>query len=798
LGAGESLVGSVHDVLVVGSIFLIALAILLWRVFYVQGKSGDEGVLTDGAVLLLADGMVQQASSAAVSLLGDCTNQPVVRVLEQFLGPDATDARDAVNRLEMTGERVDMLVYTPDGKPYELIGKPSGALIRLVFRDARLLDDKLRDAQQRVEAADTALNTHEWAQETLRGLIEEAPIIAWHRAAEGEINWSGGEIKARAGSVAAAQAVDLIVARTKLNNQPVLAGQPQKSRIEIVVNEGMETVSLHVIEIVRPDGSRIGFATDAGTATSAERTLTRFVQTMTETFAHLTVGLAIFDRNQTLALFNPALVTMWQVEPAWLARRPSLRDIIDELRATRRLPELQDFHKWRTRLIDLFENTEAADYEELWHLADGSNIRVLARPHPHGSLAFIFDDVTERMRLEQRYRHSIDLRRSTLDRLNEGVAVFGANGLLQFVNQAFHEIWGTDTESVFPAMHARQLVSMCETMTKETDVWHRLHGYITGEENRRAWTAQLTMESRRILTARFAPLPDGSTMAVFADITRSEHVSKQLAARSAALALAETMRASLARRLADQVAAPLGDIAEHARALSAEADGDAAGLAALAARAEQARVHVKNAAEMLGSAPLSPEGSVGPCDLAAIGAFTVWLLQDEATAAGVALAAAPPAPVDEAGESPLVACDAQGVRLAAYAVTTDALSVAAPGSRVVIGIDGDAGGVTVSATLVPAGPALAGSRTIAPAAQGEGIPDLSHLQRMNGAHPMPVRVDRAGEDGVRIACTLDTDRRLPALSPATGDLATDEVLDTAPDAAGYVGNVHPLKPRSIT
>ena len=48
--------------------------------------------------------------------------------------------------------------------------------------------------------------------------------------------------------------------------------------------------------------------------------------TMTETFAHLTVGLAIFDRNQTLALFNPALVQMWQVEPAWLARAMAFLD----------------------------------------------------------------------------------------------------------------------------------------------------------------------------------------------------------------------------------------------------------------------------------------------------------------------------------------------------------------------------------------------------------------------------------------------------------------------------------------
>ena len=515
---GENIISlTTNDLLIGVSAALILFVFVCWRLYYVAGRRDADPHLTDGAVLLVSDGMVRQASDSARLMLGPCEDTPIIRVLDDLLGAAATEARDAVNRLEMIGEPLDMLVRGADGKAFELIGKPSGAMIRLVIRDAALMDVKLRDAEERISAADNALKQRQWEQETLSGLISDAPIIAWHRTASGEINWSGGEIKVRNTSVTADQAVDLIVARTKLNRQPVLAGQPQKSRIEIVINENAETASLHVVEIIRQDGSRIGLATDAGTAASAERTLTRFVQTMTETFAHLTVGLAIFDRNQTLALFNPALVQMWQVEPAWLARRPSLRDIIDELRTTRRLPELQDFHKWRSRLLGLFENTEAADYEDLWSLADGSNIRVLARPHPHGSLAFIFDDVTERVRLEQRYRHSIDLRRATLDRLTEGIAVFGANGLLQFVNQAFHDTWGTDSETVYAAMHARQLIGLCEKLSLNDPMWTRLHSFITGDESRRSWSTNLQMGSGRQLQVRVAPLPDGSTMAVFTD-----------------------------------------------------------------------------------------------------------------------------------------------------------------------------------------------------------------------------------------------------------------------------------------
>ena len=642
------------------SIGLIAVAFLVWQIYYLPGRRVSEDQLSDGAVLLVSDGVVQQASASAVKTLGECHNQPIIRVLDEFFGADATEARDAVNRLEMTGDPVDMLVHTADGHAYELIGEPSGGVIRLVLRDAELLDVKLKDAAERISAADTALMAHQWEQVTLGGLIDEAPIIAWNRTADGEVNWSGGEIKVRNSSIQAAQAVDLIVARTKLNRVPVLAGQPQKSRIEIVVNDGAETISLHVLEIIRQDGTRIGFATDAGTAASAERTLTRFVQTITETFAHLTVGLAIFDRNQTLALFNPALVQLWQVEPTWLARRPSLRDIIDELRSTRRLPELQDFHKWRSRILSLFENTEAADYEELWHLADGSNVRVLARPHPHGSLAFIFDDVTERVRLEQRYRHSIDLRRATLDRLQESVAVFGANGLLQFVNQAFHEIWGTDGESVYAAMHARQLIALCEQLTTDTDLWPRLHNFITGDDNRRAWTEAVEMGSGRRLAARVAPLPDGSTMVVFNDA-------------------ADAVANGADDDAITDLKAQLGQALEAVRVLATGPDlpGEAADKAAGFA---ETLSEVQQGIEGLAADGVQfPTAQIPDLHMQQVLQHAVDMLAEQAEAAEVELRANPNDAVPQK-----LACNPIRLRQVAFNLTSEALKISDPGKAVVL------------------------------------------------------------------------------------------------------------------
>ncbi len=760
-----------------------------WRVLRTSVPARDGGLLTDGAVLVVSDGLVQQASPGACALLGACAGRPVAELLRGFLDASAGPAIEAAGQLEITGDPVDILVRTGDGRAFELIGAPAGALIRIVLREARYLDERLRETEARIRAAENALRTHSWEQDALHALVAEAPIIAWHRAADGTVNWSAGRIVTRTGGVTPEMAVELIVARMRVNRQPALAGEPQKSRIEIVVGDGAETVSLHVVEIVRQDGSRIGFATDAGTAAAAERTLARFVQTMTETFAHLTVGLAIFDRNQTLALFNPALVQMWQVEPAWLARRPSLRDILDELRSIRRLPELEDFHSWRGRLLGLFENTEAADYEELWHLADGSNIRVLARPHPHGALAFTFDDISERMRLEQRYRHSIDLRRATLDGLTEGIAVFGANGLLQFVNQAFHEIWGTDGDTVYAAMHARQLIALCEEITAEPEIWQKLHGFITGEESRRAWTTRLGTISGRALIARFAPLPDGSTLTVFSDMTESERVADALLERDAALDMAETARTALSGLFAarstpalDNIeaqlgaldrAGPLPDEARHAGAALAEAAAELR-----AALGGAARIAVRS---LLPTTNWPANGEPGG-DPAETLTFVAAILAPRAAQAGVALL------TDAASAPGRVACPAGALGQITFQLGADAIGRSEPGGTVVLRAEGEGDRFTLRAECSASRPPRVGavgsprSGPAADAVSGEALIRLGRLVARQGGHVEIEQGPATGPGCVTCHCEARRPERSDGGAPGGRVIHGGTVLSLKPKA----------------
>ena len=64
-----------------------------------------------------------------------------------------------------------------------------------------------------------------------------------------------------------------------------------------------------------------------------------FVQTLTKTFAQLSVGLAIFDADRRPVLFNPALGDLSLLPADFLIARPTLFSFLDRLRDNRMIPE---------------------------------------------------------------------------------------------------------------------------------------------------------------------------------------------------------------------------------------------------------------------------------------------------------------------------------------------------------------------------------------------------------------------------------------------------------------------------
>ena len=121
------------------------------------------------------------------------------------------------------------------------------------------------------------------------------------------------------------------------------------------------------------------FAIPADVAVHAETALRDFLQTLTKTFAQLPIGLAIFDRQRQLQLFNPALLDLTGLPADFLSLRPSFLAVLDALRDRNMLPEPKDYRGWRRQIVDMENAAASGLYEETWNPVSYTHLDVYKR-----------------------------------------------------------------------------------------------------------------------------------------------------------------------------------------------------------------------------------------------------------------------------------------------------------------------------------------------------------------------------------------------------------------------------------
>lgn len=259
-------------------------------------------------------------------------------------------------------------------------------------------------------------------------------------------------------------------------------------------------------------------AKDASAVLGAERELQRFMQTLTDTFAHIPIGLAIFDHSRNLALFNPALADLFELDPGWLARRPGLRAFLDHLRNDGKLPEPKDFKDWRRQIEVLERCAESGNYQEDWNLPNGRVFRVSGRPHPKNAVAFLFEDISKTVAIERAYRAELEHMYNTFDNLTPAIMIFDANGQVAFSNQAFADIWGEDAAASLSAPSTTDMTRLWQQRCEPSPVWGDFRDFAADYGERSHWHAVVKLLDGPFLTVNFAPIPGGRILCEFVEI----------------------------------------------------------------------------------------------------------------------------------------------------------------------------------------------------------------------------------------------------------------------------------------
>lgn len=407
----------------------------------------------------------------------------------------------------------------------------------------------------------------------LRDLLDALPIPVWQRAQDLSIVYCNkaykNAVEGDPTQTAAAQAKKFEIGAGALGadgrglaQKAANTNRPHQERHHIVTQGNRRLLELHEIPILAGQvlAGVAGCAFDYSMLDETKREMERQDKAQGELLESLDSAVAIFGTDRRLRFYNTAFSQLMRLEATWLDTKPDLSELMEALRERRLLPEVTNFPEFKRSWIDLF--TSLLDSrDELMHLPDGRTLRMLTTPHPLGGLVFIFDDVTDRYKLEESHNILSAVQRETIDNLYEAIAVFGENGRLKLHNPAFAQLWNLPEDQLKGEPHLSEITEWTRGLFTSDSQWTEYkQKFLQRLNNHTQETGRLERGDGSILTYAIVPLPDGGSLFSYVDVSDTVKVEKALRERTEALEAADQLKSEFIANVSYGLRAPLTSI----------------------------------------------------------------------------------------------------------------------------------------------------------------------------------------------------------------------------------------------
>lgn len=566
----------------VAASLLAALVVFFWALALMRGLARTElkarrrmaeleGLLNEAEAVLTAEPHIlfiwRGREGSPERILGDMRGTAAVPAeitdLLQFqlwLEPEsAASLLSGIDALRSTGTAFNLGISTLYGDYLEADGRTAGGLATLRLRPI---------AGERREL--TRLH-HELRRQTadlaaMSGLLDAAPFPVWLRGADHKLNWVN---RAYLAAVESADISDVCAKQLELAGTQRLEFQQSAQGLHRAHSHtviGGAKRALDIYEAALHTGSA-GFAVDVTELEDARKELTRHIRAHASTLDKIATAIAIFGPDQRLRFYNAAYASLWELEAQWLDGNPTDGEILDRLRAARRLPEQANFRDWRARQLNAYQALDTR--ESWWHLPDGRALRVVCEQHPFGGVTYLYEDVTEQLRMESLYNELIVVQRETLDNLHEAIALFGTDGCLKLHNPVFARFWALDEVFLNSHPHVDAIIARCRPLVADETIWDEMKYAVTSfEVSREPVSRRLSRPDGMAFQFASVPLPDGNTLLTWVDVTDSSRIENALRERAEALEAADRLKTNFLSIVSYELRTPLTNIIGFAEALA--------------------------------------------------------------------------------------------------------------------------------------------------------------------------------------------------------------------------------------
>ncbi len=447
------------------------------------------------------------------------------------LGTHFSGFREAISNTTETTQRIDD--DAGKGLSLEIERKAERLRVTVQCNRPRATDGAIDTIERDIRMSELMM---------LRDLTQHTPQLIWQEDLSGKLLWANHAYLTFCDKLRSDETTD----QSTWPNKPLIADlheinlskAPSLRRVSVPLPKQKAEQWFDVTSVRRED-SLLHFANDANAIVRADQERRNFVQTLSKTFAQLSIGLAIFDKRRQLAMFNPALLDMTNLPIQFLSARPTVDAVLDRLRESRMLPEPKNYTSWRDQFTALEQAAKDGSYTEVWNLPDGQTYRVTGRPHPDGAFAFLFEDISAEISLTRRFRSDIETGQAVLDTLPDAIAVFSSAGTLIMSNKAYSDMWGPVSDERIQAYEVQSAIQTWQNRCTPTTMWGDLRRFIHLVGPRKPWSDIALLDDGRQINCEANPIAGGMTMVKFAICAPKHPVIHKLTRQDSALLAAK-------------------------------------------------------------------------------------------------------------------------------------------------------------------------------------------------------------------------------------------------------------------
>lgn len=335
--------------------------------------------------------------------------------------------------------------------------------------------------------------------------------------------------------------------------------QVQTQKSHIVIKNERHYVEFS--EMITQKGFILGYLNDLSQQETLQQEINHLAKSTHEILEVISLPVIIYNTNKQVEFFNNPFIKMFEMDPAWLETKPTFSEVLEELRAKRKIPDTEDFQLYKNRRLACFNNL-LEPIEDIAYYPDGRTVRMVTAPYHNGGLMITLNDITDWLTLERRYNTLLAVHRQVADNLFEGLVVFGSDHKLQLYNSAFCRMWDYNEDDLSPSPHLETIIDRIKT---RIDYQHydaswdnfkkRIRAKIIDRSSNKE--GRIKLYNDLVYDYSYTALPDGSNLLTFLDVSDRYRIEKNLLERSEALELAHGIKSNFVSMIHQGIKYPL-------------------------------------------------------------------------------------------------------------------------------------------------------------------------------------------------------------------------------------------------